>query len=170
MGPTGKLLSLRNPDEEPMDFDTASDIFREQAAYLIEGGADFMLLETQQDILEVKAAIVGVRQAFAECGKVLPIQAQVTLDTNGRMLLGTDIQAVLSILEGMGINGDRPELLDRPRAHARAAGLPGRARAAARIGQAQRRHAHQQRRRRGPIRSARGTLPNRSRPSCPTWA
>ena len=104
MGPTGKLLSLRNPDEEPMDFDTASDIFREQAAYLIEGGADFMLLETQQDILEVKAAIVGVRQAFAECGKVLPIQAQVTLDTNGRMLLGTDIQAVLSILEGMGIN------------------------------------------------------------------
>ena len=104
MGPTGKLLSLRSPDEEPMDFDTASDIFREQAAYLIEGGADFMLLETQQDILEVKAAIIGIHQAFAECGKVLPIQAQVTLDTNGRMLLGTDIQAVLSILEGMGIN------------------------------------------------------------------
>ncbi|MDK2982386.1 MAG: 5-methyltetrahydrofolate--homocysteine methyltransferase [Chloroflexota bacterium] len=104
MGPTGKLLSLRNPDEEPMDFDTASAIFREQASYLIEGGADFMLLETQQDILEVKAAIVGIHQAFAECGKVLPIQAQVTLDTNGRMLLGTDIQAVLSILEGMGIN------------------------------------------------------------------
>jgi 5-methyltetrahydrofolate--homocysteine methyltransferase len=104
MGPTGKLLSLRNPDEVPMDFDTASDIFREQAAYLIEGGADFMLLETQQDILEVKAAIVGIHKAFAECGKVLPIQAQVTLDTNGRMLLGTDIQAVLSILEGMGIN------------------------------------------------------------------
>lgn len=104
MGPTGKLLSLRNPDEAPMDFDTASDIFREQALYLIEGGADFMLLETQQDILEVKAAIVGIHKAFAECGKVLPIQAQVTLDTNGRMLLGTDIQAVLSILEGMGIH------------------------------------------------------------------
>ena len=104
MGPTGKLLSLRNPDEEPLDFDTASDIFREQALYLIEGGADFMLLETQQDILEVKAAILGIHKAFAECGKVLPIQAQVTLDTNGRMLLGTDIQAVLSILEGMGIH------------------------------------------------------------------
>ena len=104
MGPSGKLLSLRNPDEEPLDFDTASNIFREQALYLIEGGADFMLLETQQDILEVKAAIVGIKKAFAECGKVLPIQAQVTLDTNGRMLLGTDIQAVLSILEGMGIN------------------------------------------------------------------
>jgi len=104
IGPTGKLLSLRNPDEAPMDFDTASDIFREQALYLIEGGADFMLLETQQDILEVKAAIVGIKKAFAECGKVLPIQAQVTLDTNGRMLLGTDIQAVLSILEGMGIH------------------------------------------------------------------
>ena len=100
MGPTGKLLSLRSPDEEPLDFDTASDIFREQATYLIEGGADFMLLETQQDILEVKAAIVGIHKAFAECGKVLPIQAQVTLDTNGRMLLGTDIQAVLTILEG----------------------------------------------------------------------
>ncbi len=104
MGPTGKLLSLRNPNEEPLDFDTASDIFREQALYLIEGGADFMLLETQQDILEVKAAILGIHKAFAECGKVLPIQAQVTLDTNGRMLLGTDIQAVLSILEGMGIH------------------------------------------------------------------
>ena len=79
-------------------------IFREQARGLIEGGVDLLLIETSQDILEVKAAIVGIQQAFEETGNSLPIQAQVTLDTTGRMLLGTDITAVLAILEGMPID------------------------------------------------------------------
>ena len=104
MGPTGKLLSLKSEDEPQMDFDTASDIFREQAQSLIEGGVDLLLLETQQDILEVKAAVFGIQKAFEAAGRRVPIQAQVTLDTNGRMLLGTDIHAVLAILEGLPIS------------------------------------------------------------------
>ena len=80
------------------------NIFCEQASGLIEGGVDLLLIETSQDILEVKAIIVGIHQAFEETGVYLPIQAQVTLDTTGRMLLGTDIAAVQTILEGMGID------------------------------------------------------------------
>ncbi|MBN1668552.1 MAG: dihydropteroate synthase, partial [Anaerolineales bacterium] len=59
---------------------------------------------TSQDILEVKAAIHGIQQAFAATGSSLPIQAQITLDTTGRMLLGTDIEAALAILEGLPID------------------------------------------------------------------
>ena len=51
---------------------------------------DLLLIETSQDILEVKAAITGIQKAFEETGIYLPIQAQVTLDTTGRMLLGTE--------------------------------------------------------------------------------
>jgi 5-methyltetrahydrofolate--homocysteine methyltransferase len=104
IGPSGKLLSLHDEDEVQLDFDGAAALFRQQAKALIEGGVDLLLLETQQDILEVKAAIRGIQAAFEDCGKRLPIQAQVTLDANGRMLLGTDIHAVLAILQGMGID------------------------------------------------------------------
>ncbi len=71
---------------------------------MFRGGVDLLLIETSQDILEVKAAITGIQKAFEETGIELPIQAQVTLDTTGRMLLGTDITAALSILEGMPID------------------------------------------------------------------
>ncbi|HEX8993537.1 MAG TPA: dihydropteroate synthase, partial [Anaerolineales bacterium] len=74
------------------------------AVGLIQGGVDLLLIETSQDILEVKAAITGVHKAFEETGTWLPLQAQVTLDTTGRMLLGTDINAALTILEGLGID------------------------------------------------------------------
>ena len=75
-----------------------------KAVGLIKGGVDLLLIETSQDILEVKAAIIGCHKAFAETNVWLPIQAQVTLDTTGRMLLGTDVNASLAILEGMGID------------------------------------------------------------------
>ncbi len=65
---------------------------------------DLLLIETSQDILEVKAAIHGIEAAFQATGAWLPIQAQVTLDTTGRMLLGTDIAAALTILEGLPID------------------------------------------------------------------
>ena len=65
---------------------------------------DLILIETSQDILEVKAIIRGIQDAFMETGIYLPIQAQITLDTTGRMLLGTDISAVLAILEKMPID------------------------------------------------------------------
>ncbi|HEX7394095.1 MAG TPA: homocysteine S-methyltransferase family protein, partial [Anaerolineaceae bacterium] len=103
IGPSGKLASMNDPELSNISYDQLVVIFCEQAAGLIQGSVDLIVIETSQDILEVKAAITGIQKAFAESGVVLPIQAQVTLDTTGRMLLGTDISAVLAILEGMGI-------------------------------------------------------------------
>ncbi len=104
MGPSGKLISTEDPEMSNISFEDLVDVFREQAVGLIEGGVDLLLIETSQDILEVKAVIQGIKAAFEETGQVLPIQAQVTLDTTGRMLLGTDIGAARAILEDMGID------------------------------------------------------------------
>src|SRR5688572_11894353 len=104
IGPSGKLPSANDPQLSDVTFDDLSEVFREQAVGLIQGGVDVLLIETSQDILEVKAAITGIHQAFDETQIYLPIQAQVTLDTTGRMLLGTDVAAALAILEGMGID------------------------------------------------------------------
>ncbi|MFZ3070007.1 MAG: homocysteine S-methyltransferase family protein, partial [Anaerolineaceae bacterium] len=104
IGPSGKLVSTDDPQMSDISYDELADIFREQASGLIQGGVDLLLLETQQDILEVKAAIEGIRRACADEGVALPIQAQVTLDVNGKMLLGTDISAALAILEGLGVD------------------------------------------------------------------
>ena len=104
IGPSGKLPSMDDPELSNVSFDELLDIFRQQAVGLIEGGVDLIVIETSQDILEVRAAILGVQKAFQETGYTIPIQAQVTLDTTGRMLLGTDISAVLTILETMEIS------------------------------------------------------------------
>ncbi len=104
IGPSGKLPSANDPDLSNVSFDDLAETFREQAVGLIRGGVDVLLIETSQDILEVKAAITGIHKAFDETQVYLPIQAQVTLDTTGRMLLGTDVNAALAILEGMGID------------------------------------------------------------------
>ena len=104
IGPSGKLPSANDPELSNVSFDELVDGFREQAVGLIRGGVDVLLIETSQDILEVKAAITGIHKAFDETQIVLPLQAQVTLDTTGRMLLGTDVAAALAILEGMGID------------------------------------------------------------------
>ena len=104
IGPSGKLPSTNDPELSNVSFDELVDVFREQAVGLIRGGVDVLLIETSQDILEVKAAIIGCHKAMDETQVYLPIQAQVTLDTTGRMLLGTDINASLAILEGMGID------------------------------------------------------------------
>ncbi|GAP17865.1 homocysteine S-methyltransferase family protein, partial [Levilinea saccharolytica] len=104
IGPSGKLPSMNDPELSNITFQELSDIFAEQAQGLIEGGVDLLLIETSQDILEVKAAIDGLQQAFQRTQTRLPIQAQVTLDTTGRMLLGTDITAVLAILEGLPVD------------------------------------------------------------------
>jgi 5-methyltetrahydrofolate--homocysteine methyltransferase len=104
IGPSGKLPSADDPELSNVTFDELVDVFCEQAAGLIQGGVDLLLIETSQDILEVKAAIAGIQRAFEQTGVTLPIQAQVTLDTTGRMLLGTDMAAALAILEGLGID------------------------------------------------------------------
>ncbi|UCF60666.1 MAG: methionine synthase [Anaerolineaceae bacterium] len=104
LGPSGKLPSADDPDLSDITFDELVDVFHEQARGLILGGVDLMLIETSQDLLEVKAVILGILEAFQETGEHLPIQAQVTLDTTGRMLLGTDISAALTALERLPID------------------------------------------------------------------
>jgi 5-methyltetrahydrofolate--homocysteine methyltransferase len=104
VGPSGKLPSADDPDLSNISFDELAAIFKEQALGLIAGGVDLLLIETSQDILEVKAAIHGFLQAFEESGVWLPIQAQVTLDTSGRMLLGTDVAAAWHTLERLAID------------------------------------------------------------------
>ncbi len=104
MGPTGKLPSADDPELSNVSYDELAEVFREQAVGLIQGGVDLLLIETSQDILEVKAAVTGCHIGFEETQVYLPIQAQVTLDTTGRMLLGTDVNAALTILEDLGID------------------------------------------------------------------
>jgi 5-methyltetrahydrofolate--homocysteine methyltransferase len=104
IGPSGKIISMSDPELSNITFDELVDVMYHQAIGLVKGGVDFILIETQQDILEVKAAVLGAQKAFEESGIYLPIQTQVSLDTTGRMLLGTDISAVLSILEGLPID------------------------------------------------------------------
>ncbi len=104
IGPTGMLPSSDDPSLSNITYQQLVEIFREQASALIEGGVDLLLIETSQDILEVRAAITGIRRAFHDTGRVLPIQAQVTLDTSGRMLLGTDIAAVMTILANLDVD------------------------------------------------------------------
>jgi 5-methyltetrahydrofolate--homocysteine methyltransferase len=104
MGPTGFLPSSDDPSLGAVTFAELAEAFREQARGLVEGGVDLLLIETAQDILEVRAAIHGARRAFADTGRRLPIQVHVTLDTSGRMLLGTDIGAALAILEGLRVD------------------------------------------------------------------
>ncbi len=104
IGPSGKLPSMEDPELSDVTYEDLAKVFREQARGLIEGGVDLILIETSQDILEVKAAITGIQRAFEDTAVWLPIQAQVTLDTTGRMLLGTDISAVQAILEGLAVD------------------------------------------------------------------
>lgn len=104
MGPTGQLPSMADPELSRLTFDELVEIFCEQASHLLIGGVDLLLLETSQDILEVKAAVQGSHQAMQSTGILVPLQVQVTLDTTGRMLLGTDITAVLSILDGLPLD------------------------------------------------------------------
>ncbi|HEX8393866.1 MAG TPA: methionine synthase [Longimicrobium sp.] len=101
IGPSGFLPSASDPTLGNITFGELVPVFAEQGAALIEGGADVLLIETSQDILEVKAAVFGCRQAIAESGRPVALQVQVTLDTSGRMLLGTDIGAAMVTLESL---------------------------------------------------------------------
>src|SRR5919108_1077286 len=104
IGPTGMLPSSDDPTLSAIMFDELSENFYQQAKALIEGGVDVLLVETAQDILEVKAALAGFERLFAELGRRIPVQAQVTLDTSGRMLLGTDIASAMTTLESLPVD------------------------------------------------------------------
>ncbi len=104
MGPTGMLISSSDPLLSKITFAQLAEIYGEQARALVDGGADLLLLETMQDLLELKAAIAGITRAFAEGCRRVPIQAQPTLITEGRMLLGTDIRAITATLDALPID------------------------------------------------------------------
>jgi 5-methyltetrahydrofolate--homocysteine methyltransferase len=104
IGPTGMLPSSSDPVLSQITFKALEDTYYAQARALVDGGVDVLLVETAQDILEVKAAIAGFERLFAELGLRVPIQAQVTLDTSGRMLLGTDVASALVTLESLGVD------------------------------------------------------------------
>ncbi len=104
LGPTGMLVSSSDPALSKITFDELADLYGEQARYLVAGGVDLLLLETSQDLLEMKAAIAGITREFAKGLRRVPIQAQATLDVTGRMLLGTDIRAVTATLDALPID------------------------------------------------------------------
>src|SRR6201994_3188897 len=105
IGPTGFLPASTDPTLGDISFGKLAEVFTEQATGLVKGGADLIIIETAQDILEVKAAIFGARQAFQDTGRTLPLQISVSLLPNGgKMLLGTDIQSVLTTLTAMEVD------------------------------------------------------------------
>jgi 5-methyltetrahydrofolate--homocysteine methyltransferase len=105
IGPTGHLPASEDPSLGQISFGELVTIFTEQARGLLDGGVDLVIIETAQDILEVKAAIFGVREAFKLAGRTVPIHTSVSLLPNGgKMLLGTDIDAVLTTLSALRVD------------------------------------------------------------------
>jgi 5-methyltetrahydrofolate--homocysteine methyltransferase len=99
MGPTTKLPTLGH-----IDFDTMKASFAEQAEGLIAGDVDLFIVETCQDVLQIKAALQGIEEAFASTGQRRPLMVSVTMETTGTMLVGSDIAAVVAILEPFPID------------------------------------------------------------------
>src|SRR5438067_13493490 len=103
IGPTGYLPASDDPSLGQIRFRELVEVFQDQATGLVRGGVDLIIIETAQDILEVKAAIFGTREAFKELDRSVPIQTSVSLlPQGGKMLLGTDISSVLTTLEALG--------------------------------------------------------------------
>ncbi len=99
IGPTTKLPTLGH-----VDFDTMKLSFQEQAEGLLAGDVDLLLIETCQDVLQIKAALQGIEAAFTTTGMRRPLMVSVTMETTGTMLVGSDIAAVVAILEPFPID------------------------------------------------------------------
>jgi 5-methyltetrahydrofolate--homocysteine methyltransferase len=105
IGPTGMLPSSSDPALSGITPDALERIFLEQASALIDGGVDALILETQQDVLELRAAVLAADAARREAGRDVFLIAQPTLiDQNGRMLLGTDVASALATLERLPVD------------------------------------------------------------------
>ncbi|MEN2982485.1 MAG: homocysteine S-methyltransferase family protein [Thermus sp.] len=113
LGPGTKLISLGQ-----ISWEELFAAYKEAVRGLLRGGVDLILLETAQDILQVRCAVLAAREAMAEVGREVPLQVQVTLETTGTMLVGTDEQAALAALESLpvdvvGMNcATGPDLMD----------------------------------------------------------
>jgi len=105
MGPTGMLPSSTDPALGNITADALERIFFEQAKGLIEGGVDALIIETQQDMLELRAAVLAADACRRDCLRDVFIIAQPTLiDANGRMLLGTDVASAIATLERLPVD------------------------------------------------------------------
>jgi 5-methyltetrahydrofolate--homocysteine methyltransferase len=99
IGPGTKLPTLGHTT-----FRELRDSYQANAAGLLRGGADALIIETCQDLLQAKAAIIGAKRAVAHLGSGTVIIAQVTIETTGAMLLGSEIAAALTAMEPLGID------------------------------------------------------------------
>ena len=99
IGPGTKLPSLGQ-----IDFDTLHDAYQEQAAGLLQGGVDALLIETVYDLLQAKAAIIAAHDAMAADSRRVPILVSVTIETTGQMLIGSEIGAALTALASLDID------------------------------------------------------------------
>ncbi|HJU82642.1 MAG TPA: methionine synthase [Holophagaceae bacterium] len=99
MGPGTKLLTLGHTTYAAM-----LESYRVQAEGLLEGGADALLIETCQDLAQIKVAVRAAREAMAKAGRRVPLWVQGTVETTGTLLVGTDITSVLHAVERLGID------------------------------------------------------------------
>jgi 5-methyltetrahydrofolate--homocysteine methyltransferase len=99
MGPGTKLPTLGHTT-----YDILRATYSDQAFGLLDGGADVLLVETCQDLLQLKAAVAGAFAGMRRAGRKAPLMAQVTVETTGQMLLGSDIAAALAAVEPLGVD------------------------------------------------------------------
>ena len=99
IGPGTKLPTLGHTT-----YDVLAGTYADQAFGLLEGGADLLLIETCQDLLQVKAAVAGAFAGMKRAGRRVPLITQVTVETTGQMLLGSDIAAALTAIEPLGVD------------------------------------------------------------------
>ena len=99
MGPGTKLPTLLHTTYDPL-----RDTYDDQALGLLEGGADLLIIETCQDLLQLKAAVAGAFAGMRRAGRRVPLFVQVTVETTGQMLLGSDIAAALTAIEPLGVD------------------------------------------------------------------
>jgi 5-methyltetrahydrofolate--homocysteine methyltransferase len=99
IGPGTKLPTLGHTT-----YDVLAGTYADQALGLLEGGADLLLIETCQDLLQVKAAVAGAFAGMQRAGRRVPLITQVTVETTGQMLLGSDIAAALTAIEPLGVD------------------------------------------------------------------
>lgn len=104
MGPTGFLPSSNDSDLGNISLDKIEEAYYLQAQGLIEGGCHVLLVETGQDVLEMKLAVEGSFRAMKKLDKSIPIISNVTLDQYGKMLLGTNVQSAYTTLSNLGID------------------------------------------------------------------
>ncbi|MBI2711148.1 MAG: homocysteine S-methyltransferase family protein, partial [Actinobacteria bacterium] len=99
IGPGTKFASLGQ-----IRFAELRDAYEVQVRGLLEGGVDLLVIETQFDLLGLKAAVIGARRAMGASNRQVPIQAQVTIELTGRMLPGTEIGAALAAVDPLGVD------------------------------------------------------------------